>query len=274
VFDNRLELLGIDAPSGLTPGELIPVTLYWRLREGRGQDYYVRLQLWDYDNLSRGTQNDKYALMFRYLYPPVMWTPGEVITETRWLQIFDDAPSGGYRFAISANTYPGPTPVDVSPTSGSMAQEEWALVGQSAVSPENYLAAEATPEFTINAVFGDQIRLLGATLDSLEPGASANVQLAWVAIQPIGESYTLFLHVKDQAGNLVAQQDIMPFDGQFPTWAWPPGETIVTNHTLTVPAESTGPYTVSVGMYRYPSLERLTVVQDCTLAPDGVVVLP
>jgi hypothetical protein len=273
VFDNRLELLGIDAPRELTPGVTIPITLYWRLREGRGQDYFVRLQLWDYNNLSRGTQNDKYALMFRYLYPPVIWTPGEVVTETRWVHVFDDAPSGGYRFAISVNTYPGPTPVSVAASPG-ITQDEWALVGHSAISLSDFVTDDANPVIATDAVLGDQIRLLGATIDPpLEPGATARVQLAWEAITPIAESYTLFIHVKDQAGNLVAQQDTLPFDGQYPTWAWNIGETVITDHMLTLPADSASPYTLSLGMYRYPSLERLPVVQDGEPMLDNVVIV-
>ncbi len=278
VFDNRLELLGIDTPRELIPGELIPVTLYWRLREGRGQDYFVRLQAWDYNNVSRGTQNDKYALIFRYLYPPVMWQPGEIVTETRWIQVFEDAPPGGYRFAISVNTYPGPTPVSTeSVPDRAQQQDEWALVGRSAVSLSTFASGDKNPGTPVDAVLGNQIRLLGVTfdppLDDVRPGSILNVRLNWQAISPIAESYILFLHLKDRNGNLVTQQDVLPFDGQYPTWAWSEGETIITTHTLNVPVEGSDIYTLSLGMYRYPSLERLTIIREGIALPDNVVVI-
>jgi hypothetical protein len=276
VFDSRLELLGIDAPQELTPGSFIPVTLYWRLREGRGQDYFVRLQAWDYNNVSRGTQNDKYGLIFRYLYPPVMWQAGEIVTETRWIEVYEDAPPGGYRFAISVSAYPGPTPVNLTPGSAQQ-QNEWALVGQSAVSRSTYLAVQDAPTVSIDAVLGDQIRLLGVTfdppLDAIAPGSTLHVQLYWEAINPIVESYTLFLHLKDRDGNLIAQQDTLPFEGQYPTWAWSVGQNVVTSHILDMSAEASGDYVLSVGMYRYPSLERLAVVQEGERVPDSVVTI-
>jgi hypothetical protein len=190
--------------------------------------------------------------------------------------VFEDAPPGGYRFAISVSTYPGPNPASINAVLG-MAQDEWALVGQSGISLPTFVAGEQTPAMPIDAVLGEQIRLLGATfdtpLDALQPGETLNVQLFWEAVNPIAESYTLFLHVKDAEGNLVAQQDVLPFDGQYPTWAWRVGETVITPHRLTVPNGSISPYTLSVGMYRYPSLERLAVVWDGEPVPDHVVII-
>jgi hypothetical protein len=274
VFDNRLELLGIDTPDDFTPGEFIPVTLYWRLRAGLGQDYFVRLQAWDYSNTSRGTQNDKYALMFRYLYPPVMWTVGEIVSETRWIQVFEDAPPGGYRFAISVSTYPGPTPVSIAQA---QQDDEWALVGRAAISPEAFVSTDDSPATTLDAQLDDVINLTGVTLETpveeLQPGDTLNVRLFWQVVAPIDESYTLFLHLRDADGNLVVQQDTLPFDGQYPTWAWAAGQTIVTSHALTVAGESAGPYTLSMGMYRYPSLERLVVTQNGVPSPDNMIIL-
>jgi hypothetical protein len=275
VFDSRLELLGIDAPQELTPGSWMPVTLYWRLREGRGKDYFVRLQAWDFNDTSRGTENERYALIFRYLYPPVMWATDEIISEIRWIQVYDDAPPGGYRFAISVSTYPGPTPVSLF--SKGEQQGEWAQVGETAVSRDRFVADTSFPTLPADATLGGQIRLLGATitppLDTLAPGADLNVRLSWEVLTPINESYTLFIHVQDGTGNLLAQQDVLPFDGQFPTWAWRVGETLATEHQINLPAGSSGPYTLLVGMYRYPSLERLDVIQDGEQSPDNVIIL-
>jgi hypothetical protein len=275
VFDNHLELLGIEGPQHLTPGGLIPITLYWRVHGGRGTDYFVRLQAWDYNNISRGTENERFGLIFRYLYPPVMWATDEIVSEARLIRVYDDAPPGGYRFAVSVSTYPGPTPVSVSSTRGQ--QGEWALVGETAVSRDRFLADLPQPVLPADATLGGQIRLLGVfvtpSLDTHAPDTTMDVRLSWQALTPITESYTLFIHVKDASGNLLAQQDTLPFEGQFPTWAWRVGELVVTEHQLHLPNDAFGPYSLLVGMYRYPSLERLDVTQNGEESPNDIIIL-
>ncbi|NWG17594.1 MAG: hypothetical protein HXY41_13285 [Chloroflexi bacterium] len=270
LFDGRLELLALDAPESLTPGQWIPVILSWRLNERAGADYFVRLQVWDYADASRGAQKDSEGLILRYLYPTVMWTPGEIVTETRWVQVFDDAPPGGYRFAVSVSTYPGPaaTPL-VSETDAVF--DSWALVGRAAVQPERY-AADGTPATRLSARFGDSIELIGADYSALEtrrPGETLEMRLYWRVSQPVETSYTLFVHLKSADGTLLSQQDALPHDGQFPTWAWQPGQTIVTTHTFTAPEKPVE--AVSVGWYRWPSMERLPVFQGGQPQPDDML---
>jgi hypothetical protein len=278
VFDNRLELLGVDAPAELKPGETVPVTLYWRLREVTGEDYFVRLQAWDYADTARGTQNDRDGLILRYLYPTVMWKPGQVVAERRWVQVYPDAPPGGYRFAISVIAYPGPTARSVAPVEGRAGtKDEWALISGTAVNPSAFTGSSETPTLKLDAQLGDAIRLTGVSfsqpLKAVKPGSMLDARLYWLAAQPIGESYTLFVHLTDANGRLVAQQDAVPFDGQFPTWAWLPGQKVVTTHHLVLPADAGGPYTLTLGMYRYPSLERLPATQDGAPQSDGLITL-
>ncbi|MBC6934724.1 MAG: hypothetical protein DWB42_02675 [Chloroflexi bacterium] len=270
LFDGRLELLALDAPESLTPGQWIPVTLSWRLTERAGADYFVRLQAWDYADTSRGVQKDSEGLILRYLYPTVMWRPGEIITETRWVQMFDDAPPGGYRFAVSVYTYPGPTARPLLSETGAVF-DTWALVGRSAIQPEHYTTAGA-PAFNIRARFGDSIELIGADYpspESLRPGEALEMRLYWRVLMPVEASYTLFVHLKAADGTLLSQQDALPYDGQFPTWAWQPGQTIVTTYTFTAPAEQVE--AVSLGWYRWPSMERLPVFQDGQPQPDDML---
>ncbi len=273
-FDD-LDLVSLDAPRILIPGTWIPVTLYWRLNQRTSADYFVRVQLWDYTNTSRGADRDSLGFIFRHLYPTVMWTPGDIITETRWVQVFEDAPPGGYRFAISVYTYPGPTPVSAEGVSDTEIQADWVLAGRAAVAPEQFTTNDQ-PAITADAQLSTSIHLLGATfkpsLDSLQAGETLNVRLYWQAGPPVTTSYTIFLHLKTTNGDLIAQQDGLPHDGQYPTWAWLPGEIVVTSHRLTVPTDQPPPYTLAVGMYAWPSLERLPVTQDGRQQADNVAV--
>src|SRR6185295_15375912 len=122
--------------------ELAPFTLYWRLREKTGKDYFSRLQIWDYQNTSRGYERGSPLVnepdfplnILFYAFPTVMWQPGEIVADTRWIPVFADAPAGGYRLAVGVYDYPGPKPVWYTPVLGlSQQQDNWLLTGRTAV---------------------------------------------------------------------------------------------------------------------------------------------
>lgn len=275
VFDDRLELLSIDAPPALTPGTWIPITLCWRLLQPTGEDYFIRLQLRDFADQSRGTQRDSDGLILRYLFPTVMWQPNEIVTETRWIQVYDDAPAGGYRFAISVNTYPGPQSRAYTLEAAITADGEWVLVGQTSIASDQF-AATAQPAQLTDIQFGDSIHLVGVTfepaLTDLQPGQMFTAHLFWSVTQPVAESYTLFLHLQDSTGALVDQRDLTPFDGVYPTWAWQPGQIIETAHTLTASGET--PYTLALGLYQQPTFNRLPAFRDNQPQLDNIVTFP
>src|SRR5262249_40871853 len=146
----------------------------------------------------------------------------------------------GYRFALAVYSYPGPRPVVFAPTPGAAGQSGiWLLVGRSAVSPDTYLSPPDASVRPADAILGDSIRLTGVVFDppleSLTPGGTLHARLNWEVVRPVSESYTVFVHLNGADGTVVAQQDAVPFDGQFPTWAWAEEQTLSTDYTLTVP---------------------------------------
>jgi hypothetical protein len=93
-------------------------------------------------------------------------------------------------------------------------------------------------------------------------------------VAPVDRGYTLFVHVLDQAGHIIAQQDVQPFGGRYPTNVWAVGEPITLDFALTIPADAApGPYTWRVGAYSFLSLERLPVSQDGQQPEDRRAVL-
>jgi hypothetical protein len=114
---------------------------------------------------------------------------------------------------------------------------------------------------------GDQIRLLGYTLseESVEPGRMVRLTLFWQTSNPLSERYTVFAHVLDEGGQLVAQQDSEPAGGSRPTNTWSEGEVIADHMGILIPATvASGPYRLIVGMYQPNTGERLPV-----LDPEG-----
>ena len=115
---------------------------------------------------------------------------------------------------------------------------------------------------------GPQIALLGADVakSKAKPGDILDVTLYWKALEPIEQSYTIFVQVIGQQfnpdGNPVwGQRDEPPCQDTFPTTAWEPGATILTRHHVAIADEApAGAYRVDVGMYYLPSGERLSVL--------------
>jgi len=112
-----------------------------------------------------------------------------------------------------------------------------------------------------HANFGDQVSLLGfEAVGSLSPGDEFDVTLYWEALRPPEDDYVVFVHLLDAEGQLVASHDGPPLGGRYPTGAWLPGDVVPDTHRLALnPGTPTGTYQLQVGMYSWPSLERLPV---------------
>jgi hypothetical protein len=84
------------------------------------------------------------------------------------------------------------------------------------------------------------------------------VTLYWQADNTAAADYTLFLHVIDADGKLVAQADGPPLQGDWPTSAWQPGHTLQDLRTVALPETlAAGAYTLLAGWYDPASGARL-----------------
>jgi hypothetical protein len=123
----------------------------------------------------------------------------------------------------------------------------------------------------VGASFGDQVRLLSYRApDRVSPGAEFDVRLYWEVLRPPGENYTVFIHLLDAHGELVANHNEMRL-----TSLWPPGEVVPdVHHVVPDPPIPGGTYWLQIGMYPWPSLERLPVWDSQGVEQmDRVVVL-
>jgi hypothetical protein len=111
------------------------------------------------------------------------------------------------------------------------------------------------------AVFGSAVQLQDYAFPAqAHPGGVVTVHLVWQSLQPAGEDFTLFLHLLSGAGQLAAQRDEVLLGSVYPTSQWQPGETVATALSLPLPASlPSGSYRLQLGLYRYPSLDRLEI---------------
>jgi hypothetical protein len=118
----------------------------------------------------------------------------------------------------------------------------------------NFITPE--PQIAVNVDFGQQIKLVGADLNVASNNLSLN--LYWQAlVQPL-HAYTVFVHVLDARGNLIAQQDNMPVHNQLLTSCWRPGEQVTDPYTIALPVNGPQPASLEIGLYRLDTGIRLT----------------
>lgn len=127
-------------------------------------------------------------------------------------------------------------------------------------------AIAATP---IEAVFGNEVRLLGYDLEpaAAKAGDTIHLTLYWQALASPLPEWLVFVHAywpggeTGQAGvpaEPFAQSDGAPCAQAFSTTRWQTGEIVVEERLLNLPPDYAGQAAVLVaGMYVWPSLERL-----------------
>jgi hypothetical protein len=105
-----------------------------------------------------------------------------------------------------------------------------------------------------------------------EMGGALHLVLYWRAETPVDASYTVFVHLLDGAGNLVAQQDNLPVMGMAPTNTWQPG--IVVRDPFRLDLPGAGSYTLHVGLYDESGRRTLTLADGSAADHMTLPVLP
>jgi hypothetical protein len=84
----------------------------------------------------------------------------------------------------------------------------------------------------------------------VRPGDALRVTLTWHALERVPDDWTVFLHLVDDGGDIVAEDNRKPQDGQMPMPLWTPGDWLEDTHPLTLPTDlPPGEYTLRVGLY-------------------------
>lgn len=126
--------------------------------------------------------------------------------------------------------------------------------------PQEVTPPVRTGDVSLNVMLGDQIRLLGYTVqqDPVQPGGTLDVILYWQALGPMTRNYQVFVHLYD--GAMWAQHDGAPDCDVQPTSGWEPGQIVRDAHRLELSPDT--PRTdipLLAGMYDLITLERLPV---------------
>jgi hypothetical protein len=113
----------------------------------------------------------------------------------------------------------------------------------------------------LDVTFGDRMRLLGYDLQATEtrPGGTLALTLYWQSAAPMSRNWSVFVHLLDEFDVPIAQRDMYPGQGLYPTTLWPVGTAIASRYVLQLSETAYAPSTVKVevGLYDYATWERL-----------------
>jgi hypothetical protein len=142
----------------------------------------------------------------------------------------------------------------------------------------------ADPEIPSTARLGDDVKLIGYDLPSTsagsghspsyQPGENVSVVLYWRAVSKPKHDAKVFVHLYDETGEIVAQEDHRPYYGTRPPYTWSSNEVLDDPYSLFLPPDlPSGQYTMAVGMYEPSDGTRLPVSVDLShaLSDDRVL---
>jgi hypothetical protein len=115
------------------------------------------------------------------------------------------------------------------------------------------------------ARLANAVNLIGYTIE--RPARyQVRVTLYWWAAGTPTQSYTVFTHVLDADGNLVASHDSFPANGAVPTETWVTGRVYADTHLIQLPVDlPPGSYRLVTGMYDF-NLRRVAAT-----GPDALI---
>jgi 4-amino-4-deoxy-L-arabinose transferase-like glycosyltransferase len=249
----------------IQPGDWLHVTLYWQTLEQLDKDLTVALRVFGRDGAIVGSK-DTFPGLGRY--PTSLWQPDLIIKDTYPIQIAFDAKTPTH-LSFDVTLYHQPTMFVVPKLDqagneiGQLTLGEAKLISSSPrpiaipSSPEGKLAGETY--FTL----GNEVRLVGYSLSEAGPylpGSSIELTLYWQPLTNVSADYTVFIHLLDEEGQVIAGWDAPPANGDYPTHLWSAEEMVEDTHPLTLPPDLLpGDYQLVVGLYQLDTLQRLPV---------------
>ena len=258
-FGNLLALHDYELPRQTArPGQVITFTTLVETLNVPPHRVMWRLTLRDKQN---NTVSEMWSDPLGNQFPLQRWPDGIVISQPFTLPLLEDVASGLYDLKLGLYYVSTGEPVGYQTNDG--AADDILKLGQIKVALPPVMRDELSLITRIDQKIGDEATLLGyhlAQQSPIRPGDSFELSLYWQCSKPMSQDYTVFVHLLDQAGVLRAQRDSAPRDGTYPTSIWERDEIIVDPYIITVPrAAPPGDYRLAVGMYQWPSLQRLPV---------------
>ncbi|MGE5601614.1 MAG: CotH kinase family protein [Nitrososphaerales archaeon] len=261
--------LAKDKLPALLPGDVLEYVLYWRGGQLKGKEVYIKLLTPTGELVAEANR-----AIGMHLQPLAEVPNGELIPDRYTLSIPPSA-AGLIQPVLHIYVPDTGTRLPVFSHEGVKSGEDYPLpvlkIDPSGPAP--------VPQYPLYAEFGDQIELLGYTLNSPYPalklGQPMTVTLYFKAKTPLGKDLLRSLQLHSAEDGMAAQNDSKPARGDNPTWAWRVGEVVADEVRLDVqPGNVTGKLHLLLTIYDPADGKRLPVRDETgNLQPDQILLL-
>jgi hypothetical protein len=260
-LNNGVRLLGYNVPRLATSGGAVPLVVAWQVegdRETSPMDYQFFAHLLD-------SKSRRWGGIDALDYSSPQWRQGDTVLTWYQFPVDPRAPPGIYHVIIGMYDHQGTRPVPVTGPGGRLLDNAVSL-GPLKITAATGLptAGDAIVQHRQVARLSDQVTFLGYDLPerAVKPGDVLPLTLHWMA-GATRPDYTVFVHLLDQSGKVVAQVDSQPGNGEYPTSLWDEGEYVQDEYHLALPASlRPGTYRLELGLYQLESLRRLPVASE------------
>ncbi|MGQ9502459.1 MAG: protein O-mannosyl-transferase family [Anaerolineae bacterium] len=260
VFGDAIRLVGYDySVTRARQGRGFALRLLWQVERRPTEDYTLQVEL--IDSLGRVWRDWQYISAGGRL-PTSHWDKGQTVRDEIPIVLPALAPPGEHTIWMRLTWLR-------EDGSHLPARYGWIPLGDSALLPgvrvieQEGRTFEMLPyTYAVGANFGDKALLVGYNLPErcVCPGGVLPLELVWRSLSSdMRASYTVFVHLVDRDGNMIAQMDKEPGTrGKRPTTSWVRDEIIGDPIPLTLPSDSPpGVYRLVVGLYTVSDGVRL-----------------
>jgi hypothetical protein len=243
-------------------GEVMPLNLFWESQAEAPGPLTTVIELQD------GSGQAVFSYEREPVRPTSQWQQGTLLRDPYDLSLPPTLPPGAYGLVIALTT-----PQQTNLTVGD--SDHFLLTTVSTVDRPHIFDAPA-PQIPLEVNFNGQARLVGIDLPqtNVKAGDSLPLTLYWQALAPFDRSWSVFVHLLDENGEFVGQQDQIPGAGQFPTTSWLPNEYLVDSYNLLIRVD-TPPrqqaYRLEVGLYDANDFSRLPITRSGKVVGDHFV---
>lgn len=242
----NVELIGYERiDRRYSPGESVRLVLYWNVLEQSEEDQSLAVALVDPEGQLLGSVDT---------YPGAgtlrtsTWEEGKIYADTYEIRL-TRAVNGRFPFSAQVAWYTGLPDNRLEIVDAEDDSLDTVLLNIGALIQPGFRTS-ITPYVPLNDIpqeqrdFANELRLRGFAIDQ----ETFNIQLIWETLNSIDKSYTTFVHITNEDGELVGQADVFP---ELPTRYWRFSETFVTQHQIAFTQRPllTGDYSVQVGWY-------------------------
>ena len=258
-FDNTLTLLGFEMPKAVfAPGETISLTTHIQTLYPPPASVGWRVEL--VDSANHVTSRVE-AEPFGGKYPLQRWPPGKYAREVWRLPLDPNTAPGLYTLRMGLFRRVDGELIDVMPMYSTSVADwmSYAPITPIKIPIARPGADELRAAKSLQARVGDKFILANYALQADRAANRVHLTLYWQSAAPSDTDYTVFVHLLDSSGNIVAQRDAPPRDGQYPTSIWDVGEFVKDEYDLAISADARGPFSLAIGMYSPLTQKRLPI---------------